>query len=198
MESLDELQYVSPFDFAHPLFFLRLISDELDIDVKYSTVKTVRKILLLFDESGSMATKYKQSCIRAIFLYLAEGVLRGEMILYVSFYEWNVYGFTEIKTEQDILDFLYNWKMPQGGGTNIANVLQQCAGFIKAGVLPTEDNKTIKLKDKKLEAVIGLDGQDHIDPSTKISVPTHAISIDVSNQNLAAVCLASGGTYNDF
>lgn len=171
-----------------PGFTEKAIKKELAVKTKVAPKKTKQSAIIAVDDSGSMATLWKQSYVRAILLKLLEDVANGDMELVFYNYVTSLYNRWEVTTMDDckkLFDHV-NKRIPSGGGTNIGACIQ------------TLVNEVIANKDLiNPEIFIVCDGEDHVDAS-KIDfkgVKVNFISLGNYRGEHKKVSDLSGGTY---
>lgn len=171
-----------------PNFQEKVIKKELAVKTKVAPKKSKQSAIFALDDSGSMATLFKQSYVRAILLKLLEDVVNGDMELTFYNYEVNLRNKHVVKTEEEARKLFkhINQRIPNGGGTYIGNCIQTLVDEVIA------DPELVNP-----EIFIVCDGEDHVDPKSINfkGVKVNFISLGNYRKEHEQICTLSGGTY---
>ena len=171
-----------------PNFKEKVIKKELAVKTKVAPKKSKQNAIFALDDSGSMATLFKQSYVRGILLKLLEDVVNGDMELTFYNYETSLRNKHVIKTEEDARKLFkhINQRIPNGGGTNIGSCIQTLIDEVISN--PDLVNP---------EIFIVCDGEDYVNAKAIDfkGVKVNFISLGNYRAEHKEVCTLSGGTY---
>lgn len=189
LDNYSQVMKASKTQMVLPNFDDKLVKKELMIKQKVLPETRKQIITFMLDDSGSMASVLKQSYVRATLLKYLEGVMEGKAKMNFYSYESKRYGFREVKSLEDAQKLFrdISLRSPNGGGTNIGQILQETIDEIA-----TDQNY------HDPEVVICLDGDDFVDPKIlKLkNVRINAIVLGCDNPGLKEICESSGGFYS--
>ena len=187
ISEVNRLKNVS--DYANPLFYKRLVDNALT--VKANTPPTVQRIVLMIDDSESMkgyvnngfgsSTGLKKEYVLAILIDRFEAALKTKQPLIVCKFEVDFYDLQEIRNTTQLETYFKEIGF-EGSTTAIDRSLINLNKYLVS---------------KKIDANICVinDGDDYINPNTKLPFVTHSVMLGKHNENLSAVVKNSGGEY---
>lgn len=172
-------QYFDNIELNGKLAKIDILTNNYDV-VKYYKKKLHRKkVFLLVDWSGSMASSMAE-LVATLEFYLRQ-LERGEIdSLYMGKFLHKLMNFEEIT---DTTKFRRDFTCPGGGSTYIQYVIPE---FL---------TKIASITGFSNEIVIINDGDDDMDSSYSSPIKTHCIALDKTNADVKTVCLRSGGKY---
>jgi uncharacterized protein with von Willebrand factor type A (vWA) domain len=149
-----------------------------------------QKIIVCLDFSGSMCDEFKQEWVVSIIMDRLKYVYKEECEIFFTLYLKHLVGSIQyINNKESALNFIRGFSTrPNGGNTNIGNVVQELDTKIARGTLGGID-----LKGEKPEILIIADGQDHPGEITKYK--TNIITIVQYNEKMKNFALSTGGLY---
>lgn len=190
MQYYEEVFDVQIFDMVMPDFLPRLAQMEFIVDKTWHWEMYKQEIALAIDISGSMSTQAKQAFVKGILAILFEGVSKGDTIVYITTFEWEMEDYVKIETREQAVAFFNGWSNRGGGDTNVSDVITKTQAMIRDGNISGHrlgPNCNPQL-------VIINDGQDRIEPTICVA-PVHVISLEVDNPPLKQLADDSGGSF---
>jgi uncharacterized protein with von Willebrand factor type A (vWA) domain len=162
------------------------------VNVPVDRKEQIQKIIILLDYSGSMSEEQKQIWVNAILIDRFKYVMRGEAEVFFSYFvhDPEKLDFQHIKNREDVIAFWQTFSnSPNGGGTEVGDMVEYVANEISSGKLCNLD---VNLLEEKPEILIINDGQDSIN-SEKFPYKVNAISLMQFSDELKDLCLETGG-----
>lgn len=145
-------------------------------------------VILLCDDSGSMAGRHTVNYVLHVLNTLFEYVLDGKIRMLFAPFEDKRDTLFEVHDLQSVNFLKEKFRHGSGGTTNLGEILPALAAEIRTGMVDG-----IKLSTKTNILIIN-DGNDWV-PPIKMPVVTHCISLEDLNHDLKKVCEDSGGQY---
>lgn len=175
-----------------PNFSTKFLTKDLTVNVPIDKKEQKQKIIMLLDYSGSMDEENKQIWVNAILIDRLRYVMQEEAEVFFSYFvcDTDDLQFHHLKNREDVMNF-WTWfsNRPNGGGTEIGDIVEYVAGCINNGNL---HNLDIDLSKELPEILIINDGQDRID-SDAFPYKVNAVSLMDFSDQLKDLCVATGG-----
>jgi hypothetical protein len=175
-----------------PNFRTKFLTKDLTVNVPVDRKEQIQKIIIILDFSGSMHEEQKQIWVNAILIDRFKYVMRGEAEVFFSYFvhDPEQLHFQHITNKEEVIRFWQTFSNePNGGGTEVADMVEYIAGEISTGKLC---NLRVNLSQEKPEILIINDGQDSIDTEA-FPYKVNAVSLMEFNDELRDLCLATGG-----
>jgi uncharacterized protein with von Willebrand factor type A (vWA) domain len=175
-----------------PNFRTKFLTKDLTVNVPVDRKEQIQKIIILLDYSGSMSEEQKQIWVNAILIDRFKYVMRGEAEVFFSYFvhDPEKLDFQHIKNREDVIAFWQTFSnSPNGGGTEVGDMVEYVANEISSGKLCNLD---VNLLEEKPEILIINDGQDSIN-SEKFPYKVNAISLMQFSDELKDLCLDTDG-----
>jgi len=175
-----------------PNFRTKFLTKDLTVNVPVDRKEQIQKIIIILDFSGSMHEEQKQIWVNAILIDRFKYVMRGEAEVFFSYFvhDPEQLHFQHITNKEEVIRFWQTFSNePNGGGTEVADMVEYIAGEIATGKLC---NLQVDLSQEKPEILIINDGQDHVDTEA-FPYKVNAVSLMEFNDELRDLCLATGG-----
>ena len=175
-----------------PNFRTKFLTKDLTVNVPVDRKEQIQKIVIILDFSGSMHEDQKQIWVNAILIDRFKYVMRGEAEVFFSYFvhDPDKLHFQHIKNREDVIAFWQTFSNePNGGGTEVADMVEYIAAEISCGKLCNLD---VDLSEEKPEILIINDGQDSIN-TEEFPYKVNAVSLMEFNDELRDLCLATGG-----
>jgi hypothetical protein len=175
-----------------PNFRTKFLTKDLTVNVPVDRKEQIQKIIIILDFSGSMHEEQKQIWVNAILIDRFKYVMRGEAEVFFSYFvhDPGQLHFQHITNKEEVIKFWQTFSNePNGGGTEVADMVEYIAGEISTGKLC---NLQVDLSQEKPEILIINDGQDPIDTEA-FPYKVNAVSLMEFNDELRDLCLATGG-----
>ena len=175
-----------------PNFRTKFLTKDLTVNVPVDRKEQIQKIIILLDYSGSMQEEQKQIWVNAILIDRFKYVMRGEAEVFFSYFvhDPEKLDFQHIKNREDVIAFWQTFSnSPNGGGTEVGDMVEYVANEISSGKLCNLD---VNLLEEKPEILIINDGQDSIN-SEKFPYKVNAISLMQFSDELKDLCLDTDG-----
>ena len=175
-----------------PNFRTKFLTKDLTVNVPVDRKEQIQKIIILLDFSGSMSEEQKQIWVNAILIDRFKYVMRGEAEVFFSYFvhDPEQLHFQHITNREDVIAFWQTFSnRPNGGGTEVGDMVEYVANEISSGKLCNLD---VNLLEEKPEILIINDGQDSIN-SEKFPYKVNAISLMQFSDELKDLCLETGG-----
>ena len=175
-----------------PNFRTKFLTKDLTVNVPVDRKEQIQKIIIILDFSGSMHEEQKQIWVNAILIDRFKYVMRGEAEVFFSYFvhDPDQLHFQHITNKEEVIRFWQTFSNePNGGGTEVADMVEYIAGEIATHKLC---NLQVDLSQEKPEILIINDGQDHIDTEA-FPYKVNAVSLMEFNDDLRDLCLATGG-----
>lgn len=194
MTQFEQIIHSGLYQRLFPNFKLKLACKDLSVNVPVQIEQSKQKIIILCDFSGSMNASAKQEWVCAILIDRLKHVMKGRCEIFFSYFNTDIseFDFYHAFDKESAIGF---WKQfstrPNGGMTNLGNVINQVNNEIKKGKLKNLD---IDLRGEKVEILALNDGQDTIH-TDNFAYKTNAISLMQSNDELKGLCLKNDGKY---
>jgi hypothetical protein len=192
MRSYDQMSMVDLYQRVLPNFNVKLLTKDLIVSVPVDRKEQIQKIIIILDFSGSMQEDIKQLWVNAILIDRFKYVMKGEAEVFFSYFVDDVddLEFQHIKNREDVIKFWQTFSNePNGGNTEVGNMVKQIASDISLGKLCNLD---IDLSQEKPEILVINDGQDEINID-KFPYKVNAVTLMQSNEELQKLCLETGG-----
>lgn len=149
--------------------------------------------LIMIDRSSSMIPAWKQGYVRAIMLHYFDLLSKGEATVYLGTFEQKVDGIKMVTNVTEAKEYYNKYRAGVGSTTDVNAVIEE----IQTGFQRGKIGKYSVPPEQLPELIIVNDGQDRVEVK-KYDFPTHVISLEVDNENLAQVAKLSDGSYNVF
>lgn len=175
-----------------PNFRTKFLTKDLTVNVPVDRKEQIQKIIIILDFSGSMHEEQKQIWVNAILIDRFKYVMRGEAEVFFSYFvhDPEQLHFQHITNKEEVIRFWQTFSNePNGGGTEVADMVEYIAGEIATHKLC---NLQVDLSQEKPEILIINDGQDSIDTDA-FPYKVNAVSLLEFNDELRDLCLATGG-----
>ena len=175
-----------------PNFRTKFLTKDLTVNVPVDRKEQIQKIIIILDFSGSMHEEQKQIWVNAILIDRFKYVMRGEAEVFFSYFvhDPEQLHFQHITNKEEVIRFWQTFSNePNGGGTEVADMVEYIAGEIATHKLC---NLQVDLSQEKPEILIINDGQDSIDTEA-FPYKVNAVSLLEFNDELRDLCLATGG-----
>lgn len=181
----------NPFATLDEEFAYKTATSSFDNKTRYKVIEQKQSVILLIDDSGSMDRKYKRSMVLAVMLHLIQKMLDDKLDLYIGLFEWTMERFDKI-TKENYKKYFNDWTAGSGGTTQVGEVIENLQKQIESGtVFGHELNPSSRI-------IVVNDGQDYINPHTKLIAPVNAVSLELDNPALRELCESSGGIYHHY
>ena len=175
-----------------PNFRTKFLTKDLTVNVPVDRKEQIQKIIIILDFSGSMHEEQKQIWVNAILIDRFKYVMRGEAEVFFSYFvhDPEQLHFQHITNKEEVIRFWQTFSNePNGGGTEVADMVEYIAGEISSHKLC---NLQVDLSQEKPEILIINDGEDSINTDA-FPYKVNAVSLMEFNDDLRDLCLATGG-----
>lgn len=169
-------------------FYLQVAQKSMVVRPPMRIKSQLRDVIVLGDDSGSMAGRHTVQYVLHVFNTLFEYVLDGKIRMLFAPFEDKRDTLFEVHDLQSVNFLKEKFRHGSGGTTNLGEILPALAAEIRTGMVDG-----IKLSTETNILIIN-DGNDWI-PDIKMPVVTHCISLEDLNHGLKKVCEDSGGQY---
>lgn len=192
MRDYSQFHMLNLYQKMFPNFKTKFLTKDLTVNVPVDRKEKKQKIIIILDFSGSMSDPEKQIWVNAILIDRFRYVIKGEAEVFFSYFVHNPnqMKFQHIKDREDVVKFWETFSNdPDGGNTEVGDMVQRIANEVKAGKLMNLD---VDLSEEKPEILVINDGQDSIDVS-EFPYKVNAICLMEYNSELEKLCVDSGG-----
>lgn len=169
-------------------FYLQVAQKSMVVRPPLKLKSQRRDLIVLLDDSGSMAGRHTVDYVLHVLNTLFEYVLDGKIRMLFAPFEDKRDTLFEVHDLQSVNFLKEKFRHGSGGSTYLGDILPALAREVQTGVVDG-----IKLSPKANFLVIN-DGNDWV-PPIKMPVVTHCISLEDLNPDLKKVCEDSGGQY---
>jgi len=169
-------------------FYLQVAQKSMVVRPPMKIKSQRRDLIVLLDDSGSMAGRHTVDYVLHVLNTLFEYVLDGKIRMLFAPFEDKRDTLFEVHDLQSVNFLKEKFRHGSGGTTYLGDILPALAAEIKTGMVDG-----IKLSPETNILIIN-DGNDWI-PEIKMPVVTHCISLEDLNHDLKKVCEDSGGQY---
>lgn len=192
MRDYSQFHMLNLYQKMFPNFKTKFLTKDLTVNVPVDRKEKKQKIIIILDFSGSMSDPEKQIWVNAILIDRFRYVIKGEAEVFFSYFVHNPnkMEFQHIKDREDVVKFWETFSNdPNGGNTEVGEMVQRIADEVQAGKLMNLD---VDLSEEKPEILVINDGQDSIDVS-EFPYKVNAICLMEYNSELEKLCVDSGG-----
>lgn len=192
MRDYSQFHMLNLYQKMFPNFKTKFLTKDLTVNVPVDRKEKKQKIIIILDFSGSMSDPKKQIWVNAILIDRFRYVIKGEAEVFFSYFVHNPnqMKFQHIKDREDVVKFWETFSNdPDGGNTEVGDMVQRIADEVQAGKLMNLD---VDLSEEKPEILVINDGQDSIDVS-EFPYKVNAICLMEYNSELEKLCVDSGG-----
>lgn len=192
MRDYSQIHMMNLMQKVYPNFRSKFLTKDLTVSVPVDRKEQIQKIIIILDYSGSMGYPEKQIWVNAILIDRFKYVMRGEAEVFFSYFVHSTsdLDFQHIKDREDVIKFWQTFSNdPNGGHTEVGNMVEHIANEIQAGRLCNLD---VNLSEEKPEILVINDGQDEIG-TDKFPYKVNAVSLMEFSHQLKDLCLATGG-----
>jgi hypothetical protein len=192
MRDYSQIHMMNLMQRVYPNFRSKFLTKDLIVNVPVDRKEQIQKIIILLDYSGSMHEDEKQIWVNAILIDRFKYVMKGEAEVFFSYFvcDADALEFQHIKDRDDVIRFWQTFSNhPNGGGTEIGDIVEYVAGQVNSGKL---HNLDVNLSEEKPEILIINDGQDSVG-SSEFPYKVNAISLMEFSEELKDLCLATDG-----
>lgn len=190
LRNIEDVFYASKKDLASEdeYFYFQVARKSMVVRPPMRINSQLRALILLLDDSGSMAGRHTVDYVLHVLNTLFEYVLDGKLRILFAPFEDKRDTLFEVHDLQSVNFLKEKFRHGSGGTTYLGDILPALAAEIKTGMVDG-----IKLSPETNILIIN-DGNDWI-PEIKMPVVTHCISLEDLNHGLKKVCEDSGGQY---
>lgn len=190
LRRVEDIFFASKRDLASDadFFYLQIAQKSMVVRPPMKIKSQRRDLIVLLDDSGSMAARHTVDYVLHVLNTLFEYVLDGKIRMLFAPFEDKRDTLFEVHDLQSVNFLKDKFRHGSGGTTYLGDILPALAAEIQTGVVDG-----IKLSAETNILVIN-DGNDWI-PHIKMPVVTHCISLEDLNYDLEKVCKDSGGQY---
>lgn len=190
LRNIEDVFYASKKDLASEdeYFYFQVARKSMVVRPPLKLKSQRRVVILLCDDSGSMAGRYTVDYVLHVLNTLFEYVLDGKIRMLFAPFEDKRDTLFEVHDLQSVNFLKEKFRHGSGGTTNLGEILPALAAEIRTGMVDG-----IELP-PKTQVVVLTDGNDPT-PLIKMPVVTHCISLADLNPDLKKVCEDSGGQY---
>lgn len=192
MRDYSQFHMLNLYQKMFPNFKTKFLTKDLTVNVPVDRKEKKQKIIIILDFSGSMSDYEKQTWVNAILIDRFRYVIKGEAEVFFSYFVHNPnqMKFQHIKDREDVVKFWETFSNdPDGGNTEVGDMVQRIADEVQAGKLMNLD---VDLSEEKPEILVINDGQDSIDVN-EFPYKVNAICLMEYNSELEKLCVDSGG-----
>ena len=192
MRDYSQFHMLNLYQKMFPNFKTKFLTKDLTVNVPVDRKEKKQKIIIILDFSGSMSDYEKQTWVNAILIDRFRYVIKGEAEVFFSYFVHNPnqMKFQHIKDREDVVKFWETFSNdPDGGNTEVGEMVQRIADEVQAGKLMNLD---VDLSEEKPEILVINDGQDSINV-TEFPYKVNAICLMEYNSELEKLCVDSGG-----
>lgn len=169
-------------------FYLQVAQKSMVVRPPMKIKSQRRDLIVLLDDSGSMAGRHTVDYVLHVLNTLFEYVLDGKIRMLFAPFEDKRDTLFEVHDLQSVNFLKEKFRHGSGGTTNLGEILPALAAEIRTGMVDG-----IELSPDAAIVVLN-DGADWV-PLIKMPVVTHCISLADLNPDLKKVCEDSGGQY---
>lgn len=169
-------------------FYLQVAQKSMVVRPPMKIKSQRRDLIVLLDDSGSMAGRYTVDYVLHVLNTLFEYVLDGKIRMLFAPFEDKRDTLFEVHDLQSVNFLKEKFRHGSGGTTNLGEILPALAAEIRTGMVDG-----IELS-PEIETVVVTDGNDWV-PNIDMPTVTHCISLADRNEDLVRVCEKSGGQY---
>lgn len=190
LRNIEDVFYASKKDLASEdeYFYFQVARKSMVVRPPLKLKSQRRDLIVLLDDSGSMAGRHTVNYVLHVLNTLFEYVLDGKIRMLFAPFEDKRDTLFEVHDLQSVNFLKEKFRHGSGGTTNLGEILPALAAEIRTGMVDG-----IKLSTKTNILIIN-DGNDWV-PPIKMPVVTHCISLEDLNHDLKKVCEDSGGQY---
>lgn len=190
LRRVEDVFFASKRDLASDadFFYLQVVQKSMVVRPPMKIKSQRRDLIVLLDDSGSMAGRYTVDYVLHVLNTLFEYVLDGKIRMLFAPFEDKRDTLFEVHDLQSVNFLKEKFRHGSGGTTYLGDILPALAAEIRTGIVDG-----INLSPETNILIIN-DGNDWI-PEIKMPVVTHCISLEDLNHGLEKVCEDSGGQY---
>lgn len=190
LRRIEDVFFASRRDLASDadFFYLQVAQKSMVVRPPLKLKSQRRDLIVLLDDSGSMAGRHTVDYVLHVLNTLFEYVLDGKIRMLFAPFEDKRDTLFEVHDLQSVNFLKEKFRHGSGGTTYLGDILPALAAEIRTGMVDG-----IKLSTETNILIIN-DGNDWI-PDIKMPVVTHCISLEDLNHGLEKVCKDSGGQY---
>jgi hypothetical protein len=192
MRDYSQIHMMNLMQKVYPNFRSKFLTKNLTVSVPVDRKEQIQKIIILLDYSGSMDEDEKQIWVNAILIDRFRYVMKGEAEVFFSYFvdDCDDLQFQHIKDRDDVIRFWQTFSNhPNGGGTDIGDIVEYVADQVHSGKL---HNLDVNLSEEKPEILIINDGEDSVG-SDAFPYKVNAISLMSFSDELKDLCIATEG-----
>ena len=190
LRRIEDVFFASRRDLASDadFFYLQVAQKSMVVRPPLKLKPQRRDLIVLLDDSGSMAGRHTVDYVLHVLNTLFEYVLDGKIRMLFAPFEDKRDTLFEVHDLQSVNFLKDKFRHGSGGTTYLGDILPALATEIRTGMVDG-----IELSPEANFLVI-TDGNDDV-PDINMSVVTHCISLEDINYDLKRVCDNSGGQY---